>query len=314
MQRTVGGNMSETSLQTEPPKQGADAENSKDQEAAPEKWNLIVDVANCTNCQLCALSTQDEHVDNEFPGYAAPMPKHGGRWIEIQKTERGQLPMIDVAYMPVMCQHCDDAPCMKAARDGAISKREDGIVLIDPEKSRGQKQIVDACPYNAITWNEELQIPQTWFFDAHLLDDGWSEPRCVTVCATEALKAVRITDESRAEFIKSEGLEELRPELNTVPRVLYKNLWRARSCFIGGVVVQSKGGVTDCVADVIVELHKGDALVETTKSDIFGEFKFDQLEPESGAYRVVVKGGDGGEVAQDLELGQSVYLGELALG
>ena len=62
--------MSETSLQTEPPKQGADAENSTDQEAAPEKWNLIVDVANCTNCQLCSLSTQDEHVDNELPGYA----------------------------------------------------------------------------------------------------------------------------------------------------------------------------------------------------------------------------------------------------
>ncbi len=306
--------MSESSQQVEASKAPENAESSEHQEKSPDKWNLIVDVANCTNCQLCAISTQDEHVDNDFPGYAAPMPKHGGRWIEIQKSERGKAPMVDVAYVPVMCQHCDDAPCIKAARDGAISKREDGLVLIDPEKSRGQKQIAEACPYNAITWNEELQIPQTWFFDAHLLDDGWTEPRCVTVCATEALKAVKITDEARADLVKSEGLEELRPELKTVPRVLYKNLWRARSCFIGGLVVQSKSGITDCVADVIVELHRGDDLVATTKSDIFGEFKFDQLEPESGAYRVVVKGADGSEVAQGVELGQSVYLGELALG
>ena len=54
-----------------------------------EKWNLIVDVANCTNCNLCTLANQDEHVDNEFPGYAAKMPKHGNRWIDIRPHERG---------------------------------------------------------------------------------------------------------------------------------------------------------------------------------------------------------------------------------
>ena len=42
-----------------------------------KKWNLIVDVAKCTNCNLCTLANQDEHVDNEFEGYSAPMPKHG---------------------------------------------------------------------------------------------------------------------------------------------------------------------------------------------------------------------------------------------
>ena len=37
------------------------------------KWNMIIDVAECTNCHLCTLATADEYVDNEFPGYAAPM-------------------------------------------------------------------------------------------------------------------------------------------------------------------------------------------------------------------------------------------------
>ena len=53
------------------------------------KWNLIIDVAECTNCNLCALAVQDEHVDNAFPGYAEEMPKHGHRWIEIKRRERG---------------------------------------------------------------------------------------------------------------------------------------------------------------------------------------------------------------------------------
>ena len=155
-----------------------------------KKWNLVVDVANCTNCNLCALAVQDEHVGNAFPGYAEEMPKHGHRWIEIERRERGTPPVTDAAYLPVMCQHCDDAPCIAAAPD-AISKRPDGIVLIDPVKSRDRRDIVDACPYGAIWWNEEKRVPQHWFFDAHLLDAGWAEPRCVTVCATRAAGARR---------------------------------------------------------------------------------------------------------------------------
>ena len=121
-----------------------------------KKWNMVINVAECTNCNLCTLATMDEYVGNDWPGYAAPMPKHGDRWIDILQKERGQVPMIDIAYVPTMCNHCDDAPCMKADKTGAIRKREDGIVLIDPEKAKGQKQLVDACPYGHIWWNEEL--------------------------------------------------------------------------------------------------------------------------------------------------------------
>ena len=85
-----------------------------------QKWNLIIDVAECTNCNLCTLSAMDEYVGNDFPGYTAPMPKHGHKWINILQKERGQVPMIDIAYVPTMCNHCDDAPCIKAASDGAV--------------------------------------------------------------------------------------------------------------------------------------------------------------------------------------------------
>ena len=110
-----------------------------------EKWNMIIDVAECTNCNLCTLATMDEYVGNDWPGYTKPMPKHGHRWIDILQKERGQVPMIDVAYVPTMCNHCDDAPCV-AKGGGAVKKRDDGTVLIDPEKAKGRKDLVDVCP------------------------------------------------------------------------------------------------------------------------------------------------------------------------
>jgi Fe-S-cluster-containing dehydrogenase component len=278
-----------------------------------KKWNLIVDVANCTNCNLCTLANQDEHVGNEFAGYSAPMPKHGSRWIDIRTRERGSGPVMDVAYLPVLCQHCDDAPCIKAAKNGAVTKRADGIVHIDPVKAKGQKAIADACPYGAVRWNEELQLPQHWFFDAHLIDRGWKEPRCAQVCATGALKAVKVTDEEMAALKSREGLRELQPKSATKPRVHYKNLDRYTHEFVGGTVIQTVNGVTDCVADARIRLERSGTVVGEAVTDAYGEFKIDGLEPDSGRYGVVIE--VAGRVAKrlDVELGKSVYVGRIDL-
>ena len=278
-----------------------------------KKWNLIVDVANCTNCNLCTLANQDEHVGNEFEGYSAPMPKHHHRWIDILCRERGSGPVMDVAYVPVMCQHCDDAPCIAAAENGAVTKRPDGIVHIDPVKAKGQKAIVDACPYDAVRWNEELQLPQHWFFDAHLLDRGWQEPRCSQVCATGAIKAIKVTDEEMAAIKSRDGLREIKEEAATKPRVHYKNLHRYTHEFVGGTVIRTVDGVTDCVADATIRLESSGSVVGEAVSDAFGEFKIDRLEPDSGRYGVVIEV-DGNEAKRlDVELGKSVYLGRIDL-
>ena len=180
-----------------------------------KKWNMIIDVAECTNCNLCTLAAMDEYVGNEWPGYSAPMPKHGHKWINILQKERGRMPMIDIAYVPTMCNHCDDAPCMKAAPQGAIEKRRDGILIIDPEKAKGQRQLVDACPYGHIWWNEELQLPQAWPFDAHLLDRGWQQTRGEQSCPTGAMRAIKVEDEEMARLAREQNLEVLKPELGT---------------------------------------------------------------------------------------------------
>ena len=90
--------------------------------------------------------------------------------MDILRRERGQYARNDVAYLPVPCQHCENAPCIEAS-DGAITKRDDGIVMIDMEKAKGNKDLVDSCPYGAIWWNEELDIAQKCIFCAHLIDD-----------------------------------------------------------------------------------------------------------------------------------------------
>ena len=253
-----------------------------------KKWNLIVDVANCTNCNLCVLAVQDEYVGNEFPGYAAEMPKHGHKWIDIKQKVRGQAPMVDAAYLPVMCQHCDDAPCIDAAENDAVTKRPDGIVVIHPEKAKGQKHLVDSCPYGAIWWNEDSKIPQHWNFDAHLIDEGWSAPRADKVCATEAIRAVKVEPDQMEKMVEDMDLEHLHPEYGTNPRVWYKNLYRYRDCFIAGSVAADTDGVVDCVEGAAITLLKDSNKIATMKTDIYGDFKFDRLPENSGEYTLEI--------------------------
>jgi Fe-S-cluster-containing dehydrogenase component len=250
-----------------------------------KKWNMIVDVAECHNCNNCFLSCKDEYIGNDYPGYSAPQPLHGHQWIKILSKERGSYPMADVAYVPTMCNHCDDAPCIAAGR-GAVNKRDDGIVIIDPEKARGKKEIVDACPFGAIWWNEELQLPQAWTFDAHLLDSGWQQPRCVQACPTGALKSIKVSDGEMAKIVESEKLVPLMPEYQTRPRVHYKNLHRYQQLFIAGNLLVQVEETTDCAVGIEVVLLKDETHVSTAVSDVFGEFKFDDLTPNSGDYQI----------------------------
>ncbi len=279
-----------------------------------KKWNLIVDVERCDNCRVCFLAVKDEYIGNDFPGYSAAQPAQGHNWLEIERKERGVYPLVDAHFMPVMCNHCDDAPCMKAARDGAVTKRPDGVVIIDPVKSKGQKQIVAACPYGAISWNEEKQIPQAWTFDAHLLDQGWTQTRGQQACPTSVFRTIKVEDAEMQRMQAEEGLEVLKPELATRPRVYYKNLHLMTQCFVGGSVVEDRGGIEECAAGATVVLQQNGREIGRTTTDTFGEFKIDRLAPGSGPYQIEVSGA-AGRVAMQFDIGaESRYLGVMRLG
>jgi Fe-S-cluster-containing dehydrogenase component len=278
-----------------------------------KKWNLVIDVAKCFGCNACAVACHDEYHGNEFPGYAAEMPKHGQRWIDIIQREKGGFPMVEVAYLPVTCNHCDDAPCIKAAKDGAITKRADGIVIIDPVKAKGQRQLVDACPYGAIHWNEEKQLPQAWPFDAHLLDQGWVRTRGSQVCPTQAMRTVLADDDEMRDIVQREKLEVLHPEYETRPRVYYKNLDRFLKAFVAGSLAGEVGGVTECIEGARVSLQREGRKIAETRSDPYGDFKFRGLEENSGAYRIEIAEERFAAKSVEFDLKESAYLGTISL-
>jgi hypothetical protein len=201
---------------------------------------------------------------------------------------------------------------MKADKSGAISKRADGIVIIDPVRAKGRKELVDACPYGHIWWNDELQVPQAWPFDAHLLDRGWQQTRGQQSCPTGAMRAIKIEDEAMAKMARDEGLEVMKPEIGSKPRVYYRNLWRYSKCFIGGSVSAEANGVVDCVEGATVRLLKGGAPVAEASTDNYGDFKFDRLDEGSGRYTVEIAG-LGRKKTVEAELGDSINLGEIRL-
>lgn len=274
-----------------------------------KKWNMIVDVARCNNCYNCFVATKDEYVGNDHGDYAAPQPLHGHSWVKMEYRESGQWPMVETNFRPAMCNHCDDAPCMAVAENGAIKKRDDGIVIIDPKKAKGQKQIVDACPFGAIYWNEEAQLPQAWPFDAHLLDNGWTKTKLETVCPTEVFRSVKISDAEMQKLVNDEGLVAPASESSAKPRLYYKNDHLFSTCFVGGTVVRVKEGVEDSVVGASLSLRRADTLLGGATSDGFGEFKIGKLPQGLGQASLQVEV-DGKLVKTlDVDVRDSVYVG-----
>ena len=223
---------------------------------------MIIDIEKCENCNNCFLACKDEHCGNNWSGYSSSQPLHGHRWINIHRRERGKFPIIDAAYLPMPCMHCEDPLCIKAAKNKAVFKRDDGIVIIDPEKAKGQKHLVNACPYSAIWWNEESQTPQKCTLCAHLLDQKWKAPRCVQACPTGALTIQFIEENELRELIKKQELEVIGSKnKSTMPVVYYKNLYRFTKCFIAGSVAFKKNNVSDCLAHAQIKLIKNEKMV-----------------------------------------------------
>jgi tetrathionate reductase subunit B len=186
------------------------------------RYVMLIDTGRCIGCNVCTVACKDQFVDNDWPPYSLAQPGLGHFWMIVGEKEWGSNgPNLKVRYIAEPCMLCDDPPCVKAATDGAAYKRPDGIVIIDPVKSKDQKQIVDSCPYGRIYWNDQLQIPQKCTLCAHRLDKGL-QPACVNSCPTQALT---VADEATlASVIADKNAVVLSPELNTVPKVYYAGL------------------------------------------------------------------------------------------
>ncbi len=267
---------------------------------------MLIDITRCNGCYNCQIACKDEHVDNDWSPVARPQPDTGQFWMKVENRERGVYPKVKVAYIPLLCQHCQNAACIEAAKDGAVYRRTDGIVVIDPQKSRGQKQIVGSCPYGAIFWNEELQIAQKCTFCAHLLDDGWKEPRCVEACPTDALVYGEYDDLQQTAQERVKQVELLEPQLGLKPSVLYIGLPKR---FIAGTVLFAD--INECAENAAVTLSGGGSYKEAATNN-YGDFDFEDLDP-AGNYEVMIEHEGYAAQSFQVETANDVYLGNIYL-
>ncbi len=248
------------------------------------RFSILIDVNKCNGCYNCFLSCRDEYYGNDYPSYSAAQPLNGQFWMQVQEIERGEYPKPKISYIPKPCMHCESAPCIDAAKDGAVYRRDDGIVIIDPQKAKGQEAIVNACPYRVIFWNAEQQLPQKCTLCAHRLDEGEKMPRCVESCPTEALVFGDLDDPKSqiAKLSASLATESLHPEFETDSLVQYVGIPKR---FVAGEVVFA-GNEGECAPGVKVKLL-GAGLALETVTDIFGDFEFEGL-GKNERYQIVV--------------------------
>jgi len=235
--------------------------------------------------------------------YSKPQPE-GHFWMRVREEERGTLPKVKVAWRPTPCMHCTDTPCAKVCTEDAITIREDGIVLISPDKCTGTGECVTACPYDAIYFNEELNIAQKCTMCAHLLDSGWKEPRCVTACPTGALQFGE--DEDLKDLMAM--AKPLSPENGADPRVLYVGL---KQRFVAGEVYAPSED--ECVEGAVVTLKdelKGQILV--TKTNNYGDFWLEDV-PEGMYALTVEKAGYYPKEIKSIRVDRDVNLGSIRI-
>jgi ferredoxin len=156
------------------------------------------------------------------------------------------------------------------------------MVIIDSVKCTGCKNCVDACPYDVIFFNEDLNLAQKCTGCAHLLDDGWAEPRCADACPT---LAIRMMDEDDAQELIAQG-EVWKPELKdeVQPRVYYLNLPKK---FIAGTLYEPVE--EEVMIGATATLKAADGTVLTTETDSYGDFWFEGI--DDGVYDLELKYG-----------------------
>jgi len=193
---------------------------------------MVIDLKRCVGCNACTLACKQEH--------GTPAGVHFAR---VVTREVGSFPQTRRTFLPVLCNHCQDAPCVEVCPTGATYVRPDGIVMVDNGKCIGCRACAVACPYmnrhflteGMLHNGKTLTAFELIKFDAfeegtmtkctlcaHRIDQGL-EPACVVTCPTEAriFGDLEEKDGRLQQLIASRSGEPLLPECNTRPSIYY---------------------------------------------------------------------------------------------
>lgn len=176
---------------------------------------MLVDLDRCIGCHSCSVSCKTEN--------AVPLGDFRLRVRYLERPEPLQnSSAAALAFTPLLCMQCQDAPCLKACPSKAIKKRDDGRIIINESTCDLEQECVEACPYGAIYINEAAEAAQKCDFCEHRTENGL-EPACADNCPTDALIFGDLADPDSkiSKVAKAKNAKAWKAEAGTNPSVLY---------------------------------------------------------------------------------------------
>jgi tetrathionate reductase subunit B len=183
-----------------------------------KRYGWVVDVRRCFGCHGCEVACKAEN-DVPLGNYIRQTIYH-----DFEKVGGGMARIT----VPMACQHCEDAPCIKACPCGAMHKGAGGSVQVDYDVCSGHASCKEACPYGAIYIDPVANQAVKCHNCTHRVDAGL-EPACVATCPSEALYFGDLNDPESAVSrmqarLEREGLlGQLREHKGTKPRMWFAN-------------------------------------------------------------------------------------------
>ncbi len=206
--------------------------------AKEHRYGMGIDVAKCIGCGRCADACKNENGVLREPFYfrtwveryiittdgktTVDSPNGGIDGFTSAQSEKG---ILRTFFVPKLCNHCDDPPCVQVCPVGATFSTEDGVVLVDKEYCIGCRYCIQACPYGARFLHPVTHTAEKCTFCYHRLVKGL-QPACVEVCPTQAriFGEVKVRNSPLSRFLRQHEIQVLKPHLNTEPKVYYANL------------------------------------------------------------------------------------------
>ena len=129
------------------------------------KWGMAVDIDRCIGCQACVIACQSE---NNIPINEAKdfLSRRAKQWIRIDRFWEGEWPNVKALFIPVLCQHCENAPCEPVCPVYATYHNNEGLNVQVYNRCVGTRYCANNCPYQVRFFN---------FFDPEWPQSLWNQ-------------------------------------------------------------------------------------------------------------------------------------------